>query len=268
MKKQEEILAKLQDSGLSFCISNPLQEGTFTFKAESIPTKEQKYDIAAIIDEECGCIYSWDKNWLTLYPEIGSNVFSQFQMILDKICNNKGIAYKRPPFIHEQEGLSAQQFLIKIAFRQPQKRKTFNKICWAFQLETGIYCELVEGNEILIDCQAPVDKGAIIAFFREEKQKKRYADECGRLARALNLPFINVLAIGTDEDLLERHQLTLERAAGLIAAQDKIEKKLLYFQLFKGDKENKEKAVKSLGIEIGDADVMRLDFSMLLEAFK
>ena len=59
----------------------------------------------------------------------------------------------------------------------------------------------------------------------------------------------------------------MRRAAGLIAAQEKSEKTLLYFQIFRGNKENKEKAIKSLGIEIGDADIMKIDFFELESAF-
>ena len=76
------------------------------------------------------------------------------------------------------------------------------------------------------------------------------------------------MLLGPDEDLLERHLLTLQRATGLIAAQEKSEKRLLYYQIFKGNKETKEKALKSLGIEFGKANVMRLDLSILEDAFK
>lgn len=74
--------------------------------------------------------------------------------------------------------------------------------------------------------------------------------------------------MGLDENLLLRHQKSLLRASGLIAAQEKSEKKLLFYQIFKGNKETKEKAIKSLGIEIGNADIMRIDFSILKKAFK
>lgn len=268
METKEQLLAILQNLGFSFCISNPIQQGTWVFKMEKIPSPPQKIDIQSEIDYHFNCMVAWHKNWLTVYPEIKSQTLNNFQNVADKICKNQRFFVKTPLIIREQENLSGKQFIVKVNFNISCPKKILKEICWQFQIETDTFCKLLPNNEFLIDCDTPVDYEAINQARQAAIEKKLYADECGKLSRRLDIPFANVLALGTDEKLLERHALTMTRAAGLIAAQDKIEKKLLYFQLFKGNKENKEQAIKSLGIEIGNADVMKIDFSVLEEAFK
>lgn len=268
MKTKEELLAVLQNLGLNFCISNPIQEGTWVFKIDKNLDFMQKSSINTEIDYHFGCMVSWHKNWLTVYPEISSRILNNFRNIID-IVGKAHRVYFKPPFIFlEQENLSAKQFIVKVNFNTPVTKKILREICWKFQKDSNTFCKVLSNNEFLIDCDASVDYETIEKERKEALKKKHYADECGKLSRKLGIPFTNVLAIGTDEKLLERHLLTMNRAANLIAAQEKSEKKLLFYQIFKGNKEAKEKALKSLGIEIGNADIMRIDFSILKDAFK
>lgn len=268
MKTKEELLAVLQKLGLSFCISNSIQPGTWVFKIEKNLNFMQKDTINTEIDYHFGYLVSWRKNWLTVYPEISSRVLNNFRNIIDEVGKAHRVYFKPPFIFREQEGLTPKQFIVKVNFNTPATKKILKEICWKFQEETNIFCQLLSNNEFLIDCAATVDIEALKKEKQEALKKKHYADECGKLSRRLNIPFANVLAMGTDEKLLERHLVTMNRAAGLIAAQDKSEKKLLFYQIFKGNKEAKAKAIKSLGIEIGNADIMRIDFSSLKDAFK
>ena len=267
MKTKEELLAVLQNLGLSFCISNPIQEGTWVFKFDKALSFMQKDSINTEIDYHFGYMVSWHKNWLTVYPEIQSQVLRNFRDTVDNV-GEAHQAYIKTFTFREQKNLSPKQFIIRINFDAPATKKILKEICWKFQERNNTFCKVLTNNEFLIDCAAQVDIEALKKEQQEALKKKHYADECGKLSRRLDIPFINVLAMGTDEKLLERHLVTMNRAAGLIAAQDKSEKKLLFYQIFKGDKLSKEKAIKSLGIEIGNADVMRIDFSSLKNAFK
>lgn len=268
MKTKEELLAVLQNLGLSFCISDSIQSGTWVFKIEKNLNFMQKNSINTEIEYHFGYMVSWHKNWLTVYPEISNRVLNNFRNIIDDVGKAHRFYFKPPFIFREQENLSAKQFIVKLNFNTPVTKKTLQEICWRFQKESGTFCKILANNEFLIDCDAPVDYESIEKERQDALKKKHYADECGKLSRKLSIPFTNVLAMGTDEKLLERHLLTMNRAANLIAAQDKSEKKLLFYQIFKGNKETKERAIKSLGIEIGNADVMRIDFSSLKDAFK
>ncbi len=268
MKTKEELLAVLQNLGLSFCISNSIQPGTWVFKIEKNLNFMQKDSINTEIEYHFGYMISWHKKWLTVYPEISSCVLNNFRNIIDEVGKAHRFYFKPPFIFREQENLSPKQFMVKVNFDTPATKKILKEICWKFQEDTNIFCKVLSNNEFLIDCAAQVDVDALKRERQEALKKKHYADECGKLSRKLDIPFANVLAMGTDEKLLERHLVTMNRAAGLIAAQETSEKKLLYFQIFRGNKEAKEKAIKSLGIEIGKADIMRLDFSILENAFK
>lgn len=268
MKTKEELLAVLQNLGLSFCISNSIQPETWVFKIEKNLNFMQKDTINTEIEYHFGYMISWHKNWLTVYPEISSRVLNNFRNIIDEVGKAHRVYFKPPFIFREQEGLTPKQFIVKVNFNTPVTKKILKEICWKFQEDTNIFCKVLPTNEFLIDCAAPVDIEALKKERQEALKKKNYADECGKLSRKLDIPFANVLAMGTDEKLLERHLVTMNRAAGLIAAQDKSEKKLLFYQIFKGNREAKTKAIKSLGIEIGNADIMRIDFSSLKDAFK
>ena len=268
MKTKEELLAVLQNLGLSFCISNSIQPGTWVFKIEKNLNFMQKDSINTEIEYHFGYMISWHKNWLTVYPEISSRVLNNFRNIIDEVGKAHRFYFKPPFIFREQENLSPKQFMVKVNFDTPATKRILKEICWKFQEDTNIFCKVLSNNEFLIDCATPVDVDALKRERQEALKKKHYADECGKLSRKLDIPFANVLAMGTDEKLLERHLVTMNRAAGLIAAQETSEKKLLFYQIFKGNKSTKEKAIKSLGIEIGNADVMRIDFSSLKDAFK
>ena len=268
MKPKEELLAVLQNLGLNFYISNSIQQGTWVFKIEKNLDFMQKSSINTEIDYHFGYMVSWHKNWLTVYPEISSRILNNFRNIIDDVGKSHRVYFKPPFVLREQESLLPKQFIVKVNFNTPVTKKILKEICWKFQKESDTFCKVLANNEFFIDCDAPVDHEAIEKERQDSLKKKHYADECGKLSRKLEIPFTNVLAMGTDEKLLERHLVTMNRAAGLIAAQDKSEKRILYYQIFKGNKETKEKAIKSLGIEIGTADIMRIDFSSLKEAFK
>lgn len=268
MKTKEDVLSVLQNLGFDFCICNPIQEGTWVFQIEKKLDFMQKTSIKCEIDYHFGYMISWHKNLLTVYPEISSQILNKFKNIADDVCKVHRIYIKPPLFVREQKNLSSKQFIIRVNFNIPASKKILKEIAWKFQKEIDTFCKILSNNEFLIDCSLSVDHEALEIERQEVLKKKHYTDECGKLSRKLNIPFINVLLLGPDEDLLERHLLTLQRATGLIAAQEKSEKRLLYYQIFKGNKETKEKALKSLGIEFGKANVMRLDLSILEDAFK
>ncbi len=268
MKTKEDVLNILQKFGINAVVLEPIQKGTWVFKTETPPLPEQNIDTRTEIGYKLEYMAVWYKNWLTVFTEIPQDCLSKFRDVLDNVCPEEKINFKLPLMVRAQNDLSTKQILIRVRFDRPAQKRTLNKICWFMQLKFGIFCQNVSINEFIIDYDVSVNSAEVRELWNKEKNKKQYADECGKLSRSLDIPFANVLAMGTDEQLLEKHKVSMRRAAGLIAAQDKSEKKLLYFQIFKGDKESREKAIKSLGIETGNADIMRLDFSMLEEAFK
>lgn len=268
MKTKEDILDMLHDCGLDAIILDSIQEGTWVFRTEKAPLQSQIFDTRTKISYKRECLAVWYKNWLTVYHEIPRDCLSKFKDILDNICAEEKINFRLPLMARAQEYLSAKQILIKVNFDRPAQKRILNKICWLLQLQHNIFCQNISNNEFVIDYEAPVDTVEIQTLWDEEKKKRQHAKVCSKLSKLMEIPFTNVMAIGPDEDLLEKYQKTMQRAAGLIAAQEKSEKKLIHYQLFKGDKSSKERVIKSLGIEIGNADVTRLDFSILEEAFK
>ena len=267
MKTKEDVLEMLQDYGIKAVICNSIQKGTWLFRAETAPSPTQNIDTRTEIQYKLERTAVWYKNWLTIYTEIPQDCLSQFRYVLDNISADEKINFI-PLWVRTREDLSEKQILIRVKFDRPAQRKIVNKICWLMQIKFGVFCQNVSNNEFIIDYDAPINSTEVRELWNKEKNKKQYADECGKLSRSLDIPFVNVLAMGTDEKLLEKYKVSMRRAAGLIAAQETSEKKLLYFQIFRGNKEAKEKAIKSLGIEIGKADIMRLDFSILEDAFK
>lgn len=268
MKTKEDVLGLLQNYGINAVICNSLQKGTWVFIVKTQLSPKQYIDILTEIGYRLECTAVWYRNWLTIYTEIPQNCLSNFREVLDFISNDEKINFQLPLMVRAQKDLSDKQLFVKVNFTQPASKRILNKICWLMQLKFNVFCQNISNNEFIIDYDASINIVEIRRLWDEEKKKRHYARVCGRLSRLWGIPFVNIMAMGTDEVLLGKHLLSMERAAGLIAAQEKSEKTLLYFQLFKGNKENKEKAIKSLGIEIGDADVMKIDFSMLEDAFR
>ena len=272
METKEDVLGILQKFGINAVIFDPIQKGTCLFRTDAIPSPEQDIDTRIEIQYKLGLLAVWYKNWLTVYTEIPQECLSHFRNVLDEVCAEEKINFIIPFKVRAHKDLSEKQILVKVNFDRLVQKRIFNKICLLFQKEYKFFCTNDAYNEFLIDYDHPVDEAEVMhkltKLQQEALEHKHYADKCGILSRKLDIPFINVLLMGLDENLLLRHQKSLQRASGLIAAQDKSEKKLLFYQIFKGNKEAKEKAIKSLGIEIGNADVMRIDFSSLKDAFK
>ncbi len=267
MKTKKDILDMLQAKGLTAVSMEPLQQGTWVFRTENPPLPDQNIDTRTEIGDKLELLAVWYKNWLTAYTEIPQDCLSKFRDVLDNVCPDEKINFKLPIMVRTQENLSAKQILVRVRFDRPAQKRILNKICWLLQMKHNIYCSNISKNEFIIDYDVPVNKAKIRKLWEQEKKKRQYARICGRLSKKYEIPFCNVITLGTDETLLEKHKVSMRRAAGLIAAQEKSEKTLLYFQIFRGNKENKEKAIKSLGIEIGDADIMKIDFFELESAF-
>lgn len=267
MKTKEDVLEMLQNYGLKAVVFNSIQEGTWVFRAEMVPSPTQNIDTRTEIQYKLERTAVWYKNWLTVYTEIPQDCLSQFRHIVDNVCDDEKINFI-PFWVCAREDLSAKQILVRARFGRPAKKRILNKICWLMQLKFGIFCQNVSNNEFIIDYDAPVDTAEVQKLWEQEEKKRQYARICSKLSRKFEIPYGNVIALGTDEALLKKYKRSMRRAAGLIAAQEESEKTLLYFQIFRGNKETKEKAIKSLGIEIGEADIMKIDFFELEDAFQ
>ena len=262
---REDFLERLHRLGFKLETCEAVQEGTWVFKSDKVFSSAEMHDFE--INYHFAYFHCWYQNWLTVYPEIESNVLDWFIYSLKQVCTQKGISYQQSLNFLPQRDLSPTQILIRVAFNERIPRHIREKICRHFQKKNAILCKSVSENEFLIDCSVHISPEEIERQKQEALERKNFADECGRLSRLLNISFCNVMAIGTDENLLKRHRQSMDRASGLIAAQDQEEKLQLYFQIFNGNKETKEKAIKSLGIEIGNTDIMKIDFFELKDAF-
>lgn len=263
-----ETLRNTATDAISFRRVPSMQKGTLVFKAAETLSPAVKHDIATSINDHYGCAFTWNKKRLVIFPEIKMRTLSDFRNILDEACRLENLKYHQGPDILEKNNLSDRQLLLRVSFSKPASKSSRNRICWKFQQKNGILCKCIANNEFLIDCNCRINAEDLDNQRENERQKKLHADKCGKLARLYGLPFINVLCLGADESLLKRHLLSLERASGLIAAQEKKEKRILYRQLFKAGRETRRKTLQSLGIVIEKADITKMDFSMLKDAFK
>lgn len=111
-----------------------------------------------------------------------------------------------------------------------------------------------------------------LAEYREAEEKKRaaealehkkYAKECGLVARRLGVNFVNVLRLGyEDEEELLAFKKAMERAKQLIEASDTNLKDYLYHEIMESGRARKQEALASLGIVV-KADVNHMSFDEL-----
>ena len=215
MKTKEELLAVLQNLGLSFCISNPIQEGTWVFKFDKALSFMQKDSINTEIDYHFGYMVSWHKNWLTVYPEIQSQVLRNFRDTVDNVGEAHQAYFKTFTF-REQKNLSPKQFIIRINFDAPATKKILKEICWKFQERNNTFCKVLTNNEFLIDCAAQVD---IEALKKEHPEliildimlpKIDGFELAKRIRSNSNVPIIIMTALGDEANMLKGYQLNCD----------------------------------------------------------
>lgn len=274
MKTAEDYLKLVQQAAdnfgykQKFSIARIIQPGTFTFECKTATTWEEKDSVRTHFRYMTNLFGEWLGNRFVIYPEINIRyVYTLGEIILNK-RNKNFVGF----LACEEKDLRKGQIIFGFRFSNPVPLPLLEEIAQKFQLEAGIFAKWVSGSKLFIDSTVAANKDKIFeqqaARRQEAKQKKLYAKECGKLADFYEVPFINVLCIGPDEEKIKKHASSLQRAAGLIAAQERKEKMELHYRLFDcHKKENKEKALKSLGIYFDKADVRRMDFSMLEKAF-
>lgn len=97
----------------------------------------------------------------------------------------------------------------------------------------------------------------------EALEQKKYAQECGRTARRLNINFVNVLRLGyEDESKLVAFQKAMQRAQQLVEASPAELQDHLYHEIMVCGRDRKKAALASLGIMV-DADVNHMCFDEL-----
>ena len=95
--------------------------------------------------------------------------------------------------------------------------------------------------------------------------KREYAQIAGRLARKFNIPFINALRLGHNENALKKHAESLQKAKQTLKAMPRKERNKFYHEIFNCGRARKRSALSSLDVYIGSADVNYMDFSDLLK---
>lgn len=97
----------------------------------------------------------------------------------------------------------------------------------------------------------------------EALEHKKYAKECGLVARRLGINFVNVLRLGyEDENKLEAFKKAMERAQQLVEASPADLQNRLYHEIMECGRYRKKEALASLGVVV-DADVNYMRFDEL-----
>lgn len=97
----------------------------------------------------------------------------------------------------------------------------------------------------------------------EALEHKKYAQECGLVARRLGIDFVNVLRMGyEDESKLEAFKKEMERAKQIVEASDADLQDRLYHEIVECGRDRRKAALASLGIVV-DADVNHMRFDEL-----
>lgn len=97
----------------------------------------------------------------------------------------------------------------------------------------------------------------------EALEHKKYAQECGLVARRLGINFVNVLRLGyEDENKLIAFQKAMERAKQIVEASDADLQNRLYHEIVECGRDRRKAALASLGIVV-DADVNYMQFDEL-----
>lgn len=97
----------------------------------------------------------------------------------------------------------------------------------------------------------------------EALEQKKYAKECGLVARRRGINFVNVLRLGyEDESKLEAFKKAMERAQQIVEASDADLRNRLYHEIVECGRDRKRAALASLGVVV-DADVNYMRFDEL-----
>lgn len=97
----------------------------------------------------------------------------------------------------------------------------------------------------------------------EALEHKKYAKECGLVARRLGINFVNVLRLGyEDESKLVAFQKAMQRAQQIVEASDTNLQDYLYHEIMECGRARKQEALASLGIVV-KADVNYMNFDEL-----
>ena len=97
----------------------------------------------------------------------------------------------------------------------------------------------------------------------ETLEHKKYAQECGLVARRLGINFVNVLRMGyEDESKLMAFQKAMQRAQQLVEASPAELQDHLYHEIMECGRDRKTAALASLGVVV-DADVNYMNFDEL-----
>ena len=97
----------------------------------------------------------------------------------------------------------------------------------------------------------------------EALEHKKYAKECGLVARRLGVNFVNVLRLGyEDENKLIAFQKAMQRAQQIVEASDADLQDRLYHEIVECGRDRRKVALASLGVEV-DADVNYMCFDEL-----
>lgn len=97
----------------------------------------------------------------------------------------------------------------------------------------------------------------------EALEHKKYAKECGLVARRLGVNFVNVLRLGyEDENKLIAFQKAMERAKQIIEASPADLRDVIYHEVMECGRDRRKAELASLGIVV-DADVNYMQFDEL-----
>lgn len=97
----------------------------------------------------------------------------------------------------------------------------------------------------------------------EALEHKKYAQECGLVARRLGINFVNVLRMGyEDEEELLAFKKAMERAQQIVEASPAELRDRLYHEIVECGRDRKREALASLGVVV-DADVNYMSFDEL-----
>ena len=97
----------------------------------------------------------------------------------------------------------------------------------------------------------------------ETLEHKKYAQECGLVARRLGINFVNVLRLGyEDENKLEAFKKAMQRAQQIVEVSPADLQDRLYHEIVECGRDRKTAALASLGIVV-DADVNHMCFDEL-----
>lgn len=283
MRTNNEIITKLNEVAIQvfggevkFTPAEAIQPGTLVFfltdpnqvlpensVQENFPVDNMKLALIKEFGIQSGIYADWINNGtkpfsrLVLFPGLSANLVSTLEEIAPKV----GF------FIKENGNEDEYNFVLCYNFFDGEIKRPFEK-------RTGVQC-FCSGNSLTLYPNKKVDVDAILAEEKTEAEakakaeaakaaeKKEYARISGKLARKYNVPFVNVLRLGHNEEEIKLHADSLKAAQKQIYAMSSKERERLDHELFVCGRARKQSALKELGIYVGNGDVNHMDFTML-----